>query len=445
MQSIVSLSALLVASMILVLGNGVASLLIPTRAALEGWSTDVIALIGASYALAFTIGCIVIPRIVARVGHIRTFGFLGTLTTISMLLHAMEPQPWVWVLVRTMAGFSIAGSYMVLEAWLNEEATNENRGFVFSIYMVLSLAGMAIGPFLVTLGNPRDFELFAWAAIIYAVATLPIALTGRSSPQPLARVSLNLRALYRNSPAAAVGSLVTGIVAGSFGSLVPVYGAGIGFDVATVATLIAAATFGSMLFQLPIGRLSDRIDRRWVMVVVGGAGAILAVAVAVTPTVIPASLPELRISTAASDPIVVSILMLLFGGSLYTTYSLNVAHANDWARDVSFVTVASGLLILYGIGSTLGPLVAARVMAFMGPEGLFVFIAVAQTAYAAFALYRITQRGDVAIDDQTDFQPLPIAPGSTPQTFELDQRADEEGGDDWHEPDPVEYGVSGEA
>ena len=444
MRHVLSLSALLVASFILVFGNGLASLLIPARASQEGWSTDTIALIGASYSLAFTAGCLIVPRMVARVGHIRVFGALGTIIVVSMLLHALEPTSWFWIAVRGLAGFSVAGSYMILESWLNEETSNENRGLVFSIYMVISLAGQALGPFIVTLGDPRGFELFAWAAIVYAVSTLPIALTGRMSPQPLTKVSLDLRNLYRNSPAAFVGSFVTGMVAGSFASLLPVYGLGIGLTTAAIATLIAAANLGSVVFQVPIGRASDKVDRRIVMVAVGVAGALLAVAMMLVPTPVPAVLPARAASVEASDVPVLFGVMFLFGGTLYTTYSLNVAHANDWARGVSFVTVASGLLVLYGVGATVGPLVAARVMAVVGPPGLFAFMIGCNVLYAGFALWRITQRGNVPIDDQVDFKALPVTRVATPQTFELDSRSDDEGAEGWDIVTP-DYEVAGEA
>ena len=444
MQPILSLSALLVAAMVLVLGNGLGGLLIPTRAESLGWSTDTIALIGASYALFFTLGCIVVPRIVARVGHIRTFGALGTLATIAMLLHAMEPTSWFWILVRGITGFSVAGSYMVLESWLNEEATNENRGLVFSIYMVISLAGQALGPFLVTFGNPDGFELFAWAAIVYASATLPIALTQKMSPAPLTQVSLDLGNLYRNSPAAAVGSFMTGAIAGAWAALLPVYGSRIGLTTAAIATMLAVANLGSMVAQVPIGRLSDRIDRRIVMVGVGIVGALAGLLVILLPDPIPATVPLQRMSVEAGDALVLVGLMFLFGTALYTTYSLNVAHANDWARDVSFVTVASGLLILYGAGSTIGPLVAGRFMTWFGPNGLFVFTVGAHVLYAGFALWRITQRGDVAMEEQDDFHALPVATVATPQTFELDRRSDPGDEHGWDVPDDY-GGVSGEA
>ena len=426
-RQLLPLSALLAASLLLVFGNGAAGLLLPTRAALEGWSTDTIALMGAAYALAFTAGCIGVPRLVARVGHIRVYSALGTLLIMSMLMHAMEVTPWFWVVVRALAGFSVAGSYMIVESWLNEEVTNETRGTIFSVYMVSTLIGQSVGPFLVTLGAPGDFTLFAWCAIIYAVSTLPILLTSARSPQPLTRFSLDLRGLYANSPAAAVGSLMSGAIVGLWLNLVPVYGIERGFASAAIATLLAAGNIGSMLFQLPVGRLSDRIDRRLVMVGLGIVGAALSVAIALF----------------GDDPTVLAVLAFALGAALYTPYSINVAHANDWARDVSFVTVASGLLVLYGIGSTIAPLIGARVMAWAGPGGLFATIAVFYLAYAGFALWRVFQRPELPREEQEGFRSIPVGRVATPQTFEFDTRSDAEAepdadtGTDYDAPNPI--------
>ena len=435
MRQFPNVKSLMLATFILVLGNGVASLLLPARASAEGWGPDVIALIGASHALFFTLACLSVPTLVGRVGHIRAFAALGTLIMGAMLLHAIWPNPWGWVLVRGMAGFATAGSYMILESWMSEETDTTNRGLVFSVYMVVSMAALAIGPFLVSTGDVGGFELFALCALIYAAATLPVTLTPARAPAPLTRVTLDLPALYRASPAAFVGSIMTGAIAGAWASLAPVYGIQIGLGTAAVAILLAAANIGSMVFQLPIGRLSDRIDRRIVMVGVGFAGAAMgAIVYAVQPvgwTLI--------------------VLMFLFGSALYTTYALNAAHANDWAQGVSFVTVASGLLVLYGGGSTLGPIIAGRVMAEMGPGGLFAFTAACHAAYAGFALWRITQRGNVPNDDQTGFRTLPLTRAATPQTFELDARAGDGGAETFREAaiavevGETDYAVAGRA
>ena len=426
MQQFLPLASLLFAAFLIVFGNGVAGLLLPARAAAEGWGADVVAIMGASYALAFTLACVLVPRLVGRVGHIRAFAVLGVLIISAMLLHAMQPTAWFWVLVRGMAGFAIAGAYMIIESWIGEETTSSNRGLAFSIYMGVSMGGYALGPFLVSAGDVRHFELFAWCAMIYAVATLPVLLTTVRAPAPLTTFQLDLRALYRNSPASFVGSLLTGLVIGAWLTLFPVWGLSAGLGTAAIAVILGVANVGAMVLQVPLGRLSDRIDRRIVMVGTGTLGAALGFAASVLP-------PSGWLFAA---------VMFVYGVTVFGTYSLNAAHANDWAGNVSFVTVASGLLILYGTGTVIGPLVAARAMAVVGPGGLFAFLAVCHALYAAFALWRITQRADAPLDEQTEFQTMPIVRVSTPQTFALDPRAEEGGADAW---DEVNYAVAGEA
>lgn len=426
MRQLLPISSLLLASFGIVFGNGVAGLLLPARADAEGWSTDVIAMIGASYALFFTLGCLIVPRLVARVGHIRAFAALGTLTVSSMLLHAMEPTAWFWIVVRGMAGFSIAGAYMIIESWMNEETSNEERGLAFAVYMVVGMGGMALGPFVVSAGDVRGFELFAWAALIYLFSTLPVILTAARSPSPLTTVSLNLPALYRNSPAAFVGSILTGAIVGTWLSLFPVWGLEVGLGTTAIAVIISVSNVGAMALQIPIGRLSDKIDRRLVMVLVGAVGAGIGLIAPVVPV--------------GGWPF--AVLMFAYGGVLFGAYSLNAAHANDWARDVSFVTVASGLLVLYGIGATVAPLIAGRFMASVGPSAMFAFLAACHAVYAGFALWRITRRGDLPSEAQTDFKALPIARATTPETFALDPRAEDGGSERWNE---VDYAVAGEA
>ena len=426
MRQILPLASLLFAAFLIVFGNGVAGLLLPARAEAEGWGADAVAIMGAFYALMFTVACVLVPRLVGRVGHIRAFAALSVLTITAMLLHAMQPTAWFWVLVRGMAGFSIAGAYMILESWISEETTPANRGLAFSIYMGVSMGGYALGPFLVSAGDVRSFDLFAWAAMIYALAALPVLLTATKAPTPLTTFELDLRALYRNSPASFVGSIMTGLVIGAWLTLFPVWGLSVGLGTAAIALMLGISNVGAMMLQVPLGRLSDRIDRRMVMVGTGALGAALG----------------LLASTLPVGGWAFGAVMFIYGVTVFGTYSLNAAHANDWAGNVSFVTVASGLLVLYGLGSVVGPLIAGRIMEIAGPGGLFAFLAACQAIYAGFALWRITQRADAPEEDQVDFQAIPIVRTATPQTFALDPRAEAGGTETW---DEVDYAVAGEA
>ena len=398
------ITALLTSTFLMLTAGGLAGILLPLRAGMEGWSPTTIGWLGTGYALAFTAGCIIVPRLVRRVGHVRVFAVLLTLLSMSMLLHGLIVDPWAWTMFRALAGFSLAGSYMVIESWLNERVTNATRGMVFSIYMIVSMIGLLVGQYLLPLGDPMTQALFMIGALIYAAALIPTGLSNAQSPRPLTQVSLDLPGLYRKSPAALVGSLIAGIIAGAWNFLAAVYGRDIGLSTFGIATMIAAAMIGGAIFQYPIGRVSDFIDRRYVMVVAGIGG----VAISLT-----------MIMLQPTTPWMIYALMFAFGTVLFPIYSLNVAHANDFAEPSEFVKVSSGLLIVYGIGSMVGPQIAGRLMDVNGPTGFFVTMAIAYCAYGTYAFWRSLRRASHAPSARPDYAIRPHDRPQTPETLQL--------------------------
>ena len=409
LSSILPVASLLFSTFFMLLAGGLAGYLLPLRAVAEGWSTFTISLIATSYALAFTASCIITPKLVMRVGHVRVFGVLTALMSISLLMHALVIQPAAWIAFRAIAGFSIAGGYMVIESWLNEKVTNETRGAVFSVYMVISMLALMAGQYIVPLGSPLDLTLFMVCAIIYSLALIPTALSNAQSPRPLTQSTFRLKRLFNHSPAAVVGSFLAGTIAGTWGNLAPVYSQNNGLSTAEGATMLAAAMVGGAIFQIPLGRVSDRIDRRYVMVFAGIVGLTLSAIAAIVGT---------------QEKIVFFVAVFLLGSVLYPIYSLNVAHANDYAEADEFVEVSSGLLIIYGGGTMVGPLVAGFLMDTVGTSGLFMSIGGAFAIYAAYAFYRTTRRGIVTEEARSEFQPIPFAKAQTPQIYEIDPRSD---------------------
>ncbi|KXF79451.1 MFS transporter [Paramesorhizobium deserti] len=412
---ILSIAALLFSTFLMLVGGGLAGILLPLRAGLEGWSPTTIGWIGTTYALAFTAGCLIVPRLVRRVGHVRVFSVLLTLLSMSLLLHALVIESVAWMLFRAIAGFSLAGGYMIVESWLNERVTNDTRGMVFSIYMIVSMMGLLIGQYILPFGNPATQTLFIICALIYAAALIPTALSNAQSPKPLTQVSLDLKALYRRSPAAVVGSLIAGIIAGSWNFLAAIYGEQIGLSTLGIATMLATAMIGGAIFQYPLGRASDFVDRRYVMVVAGIIGLVLS---------------TMMVLVHPGPGWTIYLLMFLFGSVLYPIYSLNVAHANDSADPSEFVEVSSGLLIVYGIGSMTGPQVAGRLMDAVGPSGFFITMAACFALYGAHALWRIQRRSlAIAADQKPDFQFQASEIQPTPETMQLDPRSEAVGQD----------------
>jgi MFS family permease len=407
-KSVASFGALLLGTFLMMVGTGLASVLVPLRAAAEGWSSTAIAWIGTVYALAFTAGCLMVPVFVGRVGHIRVFAALQTSLASSLLLLALVPHPIAWALFRGIGGLTIVGGYMVIESWINERTSNSNRGTIFSAYMIVSMTGIAAGQFVLPFGDIANERLFMVGALAFGAALLPVVLSTAPAPRPLAQVSIDARALFRKSPAAVVGSFLTGVIFGNWSSFGPLYGRAVGLSTAGIATMLTAAMIGGVAFQFPFGKLSDRIDRRYVMALAGAVGVGVSAAMILLA---PRSAPGVILG------------MFALGTVLFTIYSLNVAHANDQAAPGEFVQVSGGLLIVYGIGNMLGPQLGGRLMDRFGPDGFFVAMGAMYGAYGAYALWRSTRKSALPPELRPDFSPVPAGTMQTPATIEMDARA----------------------
>jgi MFS family permease len=394
--------------------HGLYSILVPIRAQMEGFSPTAIGTIATGYAFGFTAGCFGVPYMVRKVGHIRAFAALAASLSTLVLVSALYPQPVFWFVTRAMMGLCVAGAYMILESWLNERTTNANRGSIFSIYMIITQLALMTGQFALAADDPGKTTLFIFAAMAFSLAVLPTALTGVQSPAPLSHVSINFRKLYRNSQVAVVGSFMAGIIGGAWTSFAPVFGEQIGLSNGNIALMMGLAMAGGMTFQYPIGRASDMMDRRYVMIACGIAGAILGSALYATAP------------SEGGAGIVFWVLMFLFGSVLFTIYSLFVAHANDFAESSDFVETASGLLVVYGIGTMVGPMTTAALLEVMGAGGMFVMTSIGHIGIAVFAIWRITRRAVSADMETEDFQSIGMARTNTPQTYEFDPRSDDE-------------------
>ncbi|KPF41121.1 MFS transporter [Rhizobium sp. AAP43] len=389
-SSLASIATLMLSTLLMMAGFGLMGYMLPIRSLAEGWSTLIISVIATGYTFGFTLSCIVTPIFVRRVGHVRVFGALVTLLTVSILLCSLVVEWWAWMIFRGLSGFAIAGAYLLIESWLNERVTNENRGALFSVYMVTCLVGSIGGQYIVPLGDVNGPELFIICALIFSVALLPVALSTAQSPSPIAEARFDLKRLLRRSPIAFFGSLLSGALSGTWGSLGGVYSQNIGMNTAQGATLLAAFLAGGAISQVPIGRLSDRMDRRKVMIGAGLFGVCACLAM---------------MSFDSDQPTAIYIAGFFVGAVLYPVYSLNVAHANDLAEPHEYVTLSSAIMILYGLGTVTGPIMAGSLMQAFGPNGLIWFLGTAFALYAGYAAWRMTRRrSDINMADKTDFQ-----------------------------------------
>ena len=379
MRTLSSVAALLLGVAILLAGQGLQGTLLPVRANLEGYSALAVGLIGAAYFFGFTVGCLKGSILVGKVGHIRVFAAMTAAASAVPLIHGLWVDIWLWALLRFITGYCFAVLYVVIESWLNEQSTNETRGAVFSAYTLITLTVMAGGQQMLLLYDPRDMYLFAIASALVSIAAIPVVISVAPSPaHEETQVKLDIRKLFRNSTAGALGCLAAGLANGAFWSLAPVFVADYSPDIALAATFMTAAVLGGAAGQWPLGLWSDRVDRRWVMAFACAVGVVVGV-------VIYLFYSEMgRWSLLA--------LGAAWGAIAFPLYAVAVAQANDQAEPDEYVQVSSGLLLMYGIGAVAGPFLAPALMHLTTGGGLFLYAALVHLALLVYVLFRIPRR-----------------------------------------------------
>lgn len=376
-ESLRAISTLMLSLFIVMTGFGLGSYIVQLRALGEGWSAFDISLIGAFYSAGYTISSFVTPRFIRVAGHIRVFAAYVALMSVSILLCALAPAPIAWMAFRSLFGFAIAGMYMIMESWINEKSINEYRGFMFSVYMMVAMAGTIAGPYIASLADIMATTLFIVTSILLTAAVFPIALSSASSPMAPTAFGFDLGGLWRRSPVAFVGTFLSGISGAAWLNFSAVYAKMSGLTETGGANLIAAATIGAIVAQFPIGRASDHVDRRLVMVVCCVIGMTASLWMATLD-----SRQEYLLYAAS----------FAAGMVIFPTYSLNVAHANDMAEPGEYVRISSGITVLYGFGVILGPLLAGQAIAWMAAPGLPLLLAVTFAVYGIYVAWRIIRR-----------------------------------------------------
>ena len=371
---LIPLTSLLSGVGMLVVGTGLLFSAIGAQAGAARFSALVTGLIMSAYFAGFVFGTYACPLIIRRVGHIRAFAAMASIASCLPLLHALWLNPWFWGGLRFVTGVCLVGLYIVVESWLNVVAPSHQRGKVFAAYMAVSGVSMALGQWLILVGNRFGFVPFALVSILFSFALLPITLTPVDEPKPTESPKLGLFDLFAISPIGVIGAVSSGLLSGAFYSLGHVFGQGVGFSEAGIATFMAATILGGAVFQWPVGHLSDRHDRRWVLfwvctccAAVAGTGFYLA--------------REYEGSLI--------FLGIVYGGLAFTIYGLSVAHVNDLIDRSRVLEVTGGLLLLHGIGATVGPTLAGGLMDLLGPESLMLYFA-GVLVLLALSVWRIT-------------------------------------------------------
>lgn len=405
-EQIVSISSLLLGMSMLLIGNSLQGTLIAIRAVGEQFSPNAIGIMASGYFLGFVAGTLVTAYLIERAGHIRAFTALASLASASALGHIIIIEPISWAVFRGISGFCFAGIYMVIESWLNERATNETRGQVLAAYMVVNLLSLTVGQFLISAADPLGYVLFCIVSILVSVAIIPVSITRTKAPTPQKPRPLPIRRLFTISPLGFVSCFAYGLSMGAFWGLAPVFAGNVGLDVDGVAVFMSLCILGGGLMQWPMGWLSDHFDRRLVLMFGSFAAGGMAIMVATGGMI----KPELLLYMA-----------LLFGAASFPIYAVTVSHANDHVSAEERVVVSGTLLLIYGAGAIVGPLVAGPLMDILGAEGLFFYIGGIFVAVGLYAIWRTTRRAAPTAEEKTNFVP---APNATPVAAALDPHSE---------------------
>ncbi|MEN8821134.1 MAG: MFS transporter [Abyssibacter sp.] len=400
-QALLTIAALLVAAAILLAGNGLQNTLLSVRGNLEGFSLTAIGLLLSSFFVGFIAGCQLTPVFVKSVGHIRTFTALASIASAAALGHALLVDPVWWMLLRAVTGVCIAGLNMIIESWINERAPSEKRGRILAVYRMVDFSALLIGQMLLTLADPMGFALFALVSILISLALVPVALSTAVAPQPIKGARLNIRKLWTISPVAAAGTLSCGAANGAFWALGPVYVQQAGYDIGVIATFMSTVILGGALGQWPLGVLSDLVDRRRVIVSIA------------LGTLVGAS--ALALYGGLSLWLLLPVGML-FGAMSMPVFAISAALAHDRAQPGEYVETSGGLLLLYGVGAMVGPLIGAQAMELAGASALFFYAAGVYAIFAVFTASEIRRRPPAPFEDMAPYVPVPR---TTPTVFEL--------------------------
>jgi len=388
LQIIRTLYSLMLSVMLVMMGNSLFATLVALRADIEGYPNSIIGFMTSAYFIGFAIGTLQAGPIINRAGHIRSFAVFAAIAAATILSFLLIVEPWAWVVFRMIMGASIAGCFVVQESWLNNRATNQTRGVLLSLYIMVGYFASAVGQLSIQLGDPIDVQVFLFCGILLCLAIVPVSLTRATNPEPVERARLNFNKLFTTSPTAAAGCFLGGVLIGSLWAFGPIYSRDLGLGIDQIAIFMSAIVIGGFILQLPIGRLSDAFDRRTVLL-----------AVSIT-AVLPASL---LVFGAPFGTLSLYITIGLFGGLISTIYPISVAYANDYLSKDDIVSSTAGFVFAFGIGAIVGPLATSTSISIFGYGGLFILALLALITLTSIIIWRMRVRHWAATVDKEKF------------------------------------------
>ena len=383
------------------IAHGLQGTLVGVRSVLEGFSYTSTGFVIAGYYVGYLTGSIVIPIFLKRVGHIRVFAALASLASIAILLHSVFLDPFSWFFIRIMTGVSLSGIYVIMESWLNDKSNNQTRGKILSLYMVITFIFVGLGQLLLNLSNPIKVDLFILVSVLLSFSLLPILLSSTDQPDITNPKSFSLREFYVLSPLGFIGALFIGLSHSAVFGYGAIYATTRGLSILEVSIFMVIITSFGALSQWPIGYLSDRIDRRILLI-----GA----------TLVASGLSIVIVISSYLSLIIFFIFTAIFSSMCLPMYALTLAHINDFLEQDEIVSVSSLFTRLVGVGSILGPILVSNIMGLVGSNGFFVYLFVVHGMLGLFGIYRMAKRNKPT-NLESQYTPLPR--NITPAGMEL--------------------------
>ena len=415
---------------IILLANGLQGNLMGVRSVIENFSSLSTGIIMSGYFIGYFVGSNLTPNMVSRVGHIRVFAAFASTASLSILIIATYVNPIVWTLGRFLTGLSLVSCYIVAESWLNDRANNRTRGKLLSVYMIINYFGLACGALLLNFDDPTSFKPFILVSILLSISLVPILLTKRPAPKFKKIGTLSLVELYKISPLGTVSSFCTGAIYSALFAMFAVYATKINFTLFEISILLFLTTIAGAFFQAPVGYLSDKYNRRVIIVLCNLFSAAFCLVLIFISGDKLFNLNALHLllninifqdfnllTYAGSSKLYLFIIITIYAGITLCIFSLNLAHTNDFVPKEKFVAAGGGLQLVFGLGAMGGPLICSIVMDILGPNGYFVYLIIFHIIIGLFGIYRMAIRQVIENPDNT-FTPLPR--NITPLGIELD-------------------------
>jgi MFS family permease len=399
----------LISLVIFILGHGLMSTLLTVRLSAEQVDAQAIGLVSGAYFAGLVLGSFANARLIIRVGHIRAYAAYASLICTLTILHGLIVDPWVWAGLRLLGGFATGGLFVVLESWMLVSSTPANRGKLMSLYMILLYGALAAGQLLLKVIDPMMLVPFALCAMAASLSVIPLALSRVAMPAMIQPQKVGFLELFRLTPAGMWSSMTSGLILGAIYGLLPLFFTDSGYPIERVANMMAVVILGGMCLQYPIGRISDRFDRR---LIIGVLAALLSV-IALLMVILPAPQPQWLMTG----------LIFLFGGLAFSIYPLSLSHACDELKPDQVLSANQGLLLAYSLGAMIGPVLAPTAIHLFGPQGLFAYFCLCGALLTLFLIWRQRVRAPVPLAEHQQFMPVPP---NTPMSAELEPRPDVE-------------------